>query len=53
MTWRVRYRDRRRSWLGLLLLRVEAENQQRAASKARAQLTAKGINPVIVGIAAN
>jgi hypothetical protein len=50
MTWRVRYRDRRRPWTGQCLVRLTAINARRAAALARAQLEARGVHPVILGV---
>lgn len=50
MSWRIRYRDRQRPWLGPLLLRLTATDASRAAAAARAKLEARGIHPVIIGI---
>lgn len=50
MTYRIRYRDRRRPIMGICLLRLTADTAAKAAGLARQQLTARGIQPIIVGI---
>lgn len=50
MTWRIRYRDKRRPWIGPCLFRLQAASARLAAATARQRLTASGAHPVILGV---
>lgn len=50
MTWRIRYRDKRRPWIGECLLRLVAADRRKAAGIARTQLTRRGLHPVILAV---